>query len=83
MTAVSLLNVENNINYGDYVRKMRHRIYHQKDSIYISNILKMIPRIWEQDCVKRDTIFRTLIGIEIDIEDSKRRCKNLYKLVYR
>lgn len=82
MTAVSLLNVENNITYGDYVRKMRHRIYYQKDSIYISNILKMIPHIWEQDCVKRDTIFRTLIGIEIDIKDSKRRCKKLYKLIY-
>ena len=62
---------------------MRHRIYHRKDSINISIILKMIPRIWEQDCVKRDTLFRKVIGIEIDIEDSKRRCKSLYKLIYQ
>lgn len=42
----------------------------------------MLPRIWEEDCVKRDTIFRKLIGIKIDIEESKRNCKNLFKLVY-
>lgn len=42
----------------------------------------MIPRIWEQDCIRRDTVFRKLLGIEIDLENSKQRCKKLYKLIY-